>query len=303
MKLKKILAQSLAVAMVLSSVPVANFTALAAEDTAAYASDDASTVDATADVLPAPYGYKNLQLTVKTDVEITTSANTEITESSGNVLAANGANNGASPLQFDNSGDKWINFHFSEAKKVSGLLYKNRFQTNGPVKIARVDVKKKGSNDYITVYQTETASAWTNPNGGAVHEALFNTVSDVTDVKFYAVATHYNGEGNRDTVKADAMRILTIEDDSAATATALTSDENSGTATVSIPDSTVSGTTMSVSKGVTVKYQAKAAEGGRFLGWRNASGDILSYDTTYTTTVSDDITLTAVFENYYEKID
>lgn len=90
MKLKKILAQSLAVAMVLSSVPVTNFTALAAEDTVAYASDDASTVDATADALPAPYGYKNLQLTVKKDVEITTSANTEITESSGNVLAANG---------------------------------------------------------------------------------------------------------------------------------------------------------------------------------------------------------------------
>lgn len=304
MKLKKILAQSLAVAMVLSSVPVANFTALAAEDPAAYASDDAGIVAATeTDVLPAPYGYKNLQLTVGPDVKITTSANTEITESSGNVLAANGANNGASPLQFDNSGDKWINFHFEEAKKVSGLLYKNRYQTNGPVKIARADVKKQGSDDYITVYQTESASAWTNPNSGAVHEALFNTVSDVTDVKFYAVATHYNGEGNRDTVKADAMRILTIEDNSAATATALTSDENSGTATVSIPGSTVSGTTMSVSKGVTVKYQAKAAEGRRFLGWRNASGDVLSYDTTYTTTVSDDITLTAVFENYYEKID
>lgn len=124
MKLKKILAQSLAVAMVLSSVPVANFTALAAEDPAAYASDDAGIVAATeTDVLPAPYGYKNLQLTVGPDVKITTSANTEITESSGNVLAANGANNGASPLQFDNSGDKWINFHFEEAKKVSGLLY------------------------------------------------------------------------------------------------------------------------------------------------------------------------------------
>lgn len=39
MKLKKILAQSLAMAMVLSSVPVANFTALAAEDTVAYASE------------------------------------------------------------------------------------------------------------------------------------------------------------------------------------------------------------------------------------------------------------------------
>lgn len=303
MKLKKILAQSLAVAMVLSSVPVANFTALAAEDTVAYASDDASTVDATADALPAPYGYTNLQLTVGTDVKITTSANTEITESSGNVLAANGANNGASPLQFDNSGDKWINFHFLEAKKVSGLLYKNRFQTNGPVKIARVDVKKQGSDDYITVYQTETASAWTNPNSGAVHEALFNTVSDVTDVKFYAVATHYSGEGNRDTVKADAMRILTIEDDSAATATALTSDENRGTATVSIPDSEVSGTTMSVSKGVSVKYQATATEAGEFVEWRDATGKIVSNDAVYTTTAEEDTVLTAVFRDaYYEKI-
>lgn len=144
MKLKKILAQSLAVAMVLSSVPVANFTALAAEDTAAYASDDASTVDATADVLPAPYGYKNLQLTVKTDVEITTSANTEITESSGNVLAANGANNGASPLQFDNSGDKWINFHFSEAKKVSGLLYKKQISDKRSCEDRKSGCEKEG---------------------------------------------------------------------------------------------------------------------------------------------------------------
>lgn len=72
MKLKKFLAQSLAVAMVLSSVPVANFTTLAAEDTAAYASDDASTVDATADALPAPYRYKNLQLTVNENVNVTT---------------------------------------------------------------------------------------------------------------------------------------------------------------------------------------------------------------------------------------
>lgn len=301
MKLKKILAQSLAVAMVLSSVPVANFTALAAEDTAAYASDDAGTVAATeTDALPAPYGYTNLQLTVGTDVEITTSANTTITASNGNVLAANGD----SRLEFSNSGDKWINFHFQEAKKVSGLLYKNKYQTNGPVKIARVDVKKKGSDAYVTVYQTETASAWANPNpNNAVYEALFNTVSDVTDVKFYAVATHYSGEVNRDTVKADVMRILTTEDDSAVTATALTSDENSGTATVSIPGSTVSDTTMSVSKGVTVKYQAKEADAGKFAGWCDETGRIVSNDATYTTTVSDNITLTAVFKDYYEKID
>lgn len=82
MKLKKILAQTLAAAMVLTSIPVANFTVFAAED-AAYVSDDAgtagdtaSTADATeTDALPAPYGYKNLQLTVGTDVTITTSGN------------------------------------------------------------------------------------------------------------------------------------------------------------------------------------------------------------------------------------
>lgn len=299
MKLKKILAQSLAAAMVLTSIPVADFTVFAAEDPVAYVSDDAGTVAATeTDALPAPDGYKNLQLTVGTDVTITTSAGTEITESSGNVLAANGANNGASPLQIENNGDKWINFHFSEAKKVSGLLYKNRYQDNGPVKIARVDVKKQGSNDYVTVYQTETSSAWTND--GTVHKALFET-SDVTDVKFYAVKTHYKGVAN--VVKAEAMRILTIEDDSAATATALTSDKNSGTATVSIPDSAVGGTTMSVPKGVAVKYQAKEADAGKFAGWCDETGRIVSNDATYTTTVSDNITLTAVFKDYYEKID
>ena len=86
MKLKKILAQSLAVAMVLSSVPVANFTALAAEDPAAYASDDAGIVAATeTDVLPAPYGYKNLQLTVNENVEVTT-ADSPSTAKGTNVL-------------------------------------------------------------------------------------------------------------------------------------------------------------------------------------------------------------------------
>lgn len=294
MKLKKILAQTLAAAMVLTSIPVADFTVFAAED-AAYVSDDAGTVAATeTDALPAPDGYKNLQLTVGTDVTITTSANTTITASDGNVLAANGD----SRLEFSNSGDKWINFHFQEAKKVSGLLYKNRYQHNGPVKIARVDVKKQGSNDYVTVYQTETSSAWTND--GTVHKALFET-SDVTDVKFYAVKTHYQGDAN--VVKAEAMRILTIEDDSAATATALTSDKNSGTATVSIPDSAVGGTTMSVPKGVAVKYQAKEADAGKFAGWCDETGRIVSNDATYTTTVSDNITLTAVFKDYYEKID
>lgn len=292
MKLKKILAQSLAVAMVLSSVPVANFTALAAEDTVAYASDDASTVDATTDAFPAPYGYKNLQLTVGTDVEITTSANTEITESSGNNILKDQF------LWLENAGDKWINYHFTTPQKISGLLYKQVEQTNGHVKIARVDVRKQGSDEYETVYQTAASSAW--KNDATVYAALFGTVSDVEDVKFYAVDT-YGSVRNR--LHVQTMRILTTEDDSAVTATALTSDENSGTATVSIPDSTVSGTTMSVSKGVTVKYQAKKADAGKFAGWRDETGRIVSNDATYTTTVSDNITLTAVFKDYYERID
>ena len=104
MKLKKILAQTLAAAMVLTSIPVADFTVFAAEDVAAYVSDDAGTDAATeTDALPAPYGYTNLQLTVGTDVEITTSANTTITASNGNVLAANGD----SRLEFSKSGDKF----------------------------------------------------------------------------------------------------------------------------------------------------------------------------------------------------
>ena len=166
------------------------------------------------------------------------------------------------------------------------------------MKIARVDVRKQGSDEYETVYQTAASSAW--KNDATVYAALFGTVSDVEDVKFYAVDT-YGSVRNR--LHVQTMRILTTEDDSAVTATALTSDENSGTATVSIPDSTVSGTTMSVSKGVTVKYQAKEADAGKFAGWRDETGRIVSNDATYTTTVSDNITLTAVFKDYYERID
>ena len=201
-------------------------------------------------------------------------------------------------MWFENAGDKWINYHFTTPQKISGLLYKQVEQTNGHVKIARVDVRKQGSDEYETVYQTAASSAWKMTRLFMLH--YIGTVSDVEDVKFYAVDT-YGSVRNR--LHVQTMRILTTEDDSAVTATALTSDENSGTATVSIPDSTVSGTTMSVSKGVTVKYQAKEADAGKFAGWRDETGRIVSNDATYTTTVSDNITLTAVFKDYYERID
>ena len=303
MKLKKILAQTLAAAMVLTSIPVANFTVFAAED-AAYVSDDAgtagdtaSTADATeTDALPAPYGYKNLQLTVGTDVTITTSGDAT-DDMKKNLLST-----GTPCLEMNNNGDKWIDFEFNVPKTVSGCLYKKVSQTNGHVKIARVDIKTDASDSYKTVYQTETSSAWTND--AKVNAALFSTVQNVKNVRFYGVETYYSGEGNKTTLKVDLMSILTTADDSAVTASASTSDEAKGTATVSIPDSTVSDTTLSVSKGVPVKYQATATEAGEFVEWHDASGKIVSNDAVYTTTAEENTALTAVFRDaYYEKID
>lgn len=294
MKLKKILAQSLAVAMVLSSVPVANFTALAAEDTAAYASDDASTVDATADALPAPYGYKNLQLTVNQNVDVTT-ADSPSTAKDTNVLT-NDANTFLS-INGNDSGT-WINFHFHEAQTVAGFLYYlSKGQLNGYVKFAKVEVKTEGSDSYQNVYENETA--WEKEN--VTRAALFTPVSKVTDVKFYGIS--FNGIANY--MQINKMRIVTVPENAAlVTATASTSNEELGTVTVDVTESKGKSNTVQVMRGVPVKYQATATEAGEFVEWRDASGKIVSNDAVYTTTAEEDTTLTAVFRNaYYEKID
>lgn len=294
MKLKKILAQSLAVAMVLSSVPVANFTALAAEDTAAYASDDASTVDATADALPAPYGYKNLQLTVNQNVDVTT-ADSPSTAKDTNVLT-NDANTFLS-INGNDSGT-WINFHFHEAQTVAGFLYYlSKGQLNGYVKFAKVEVKTEGSDSYQNVYENETA--WEKEN--VTRAALFTPVSKVTDVKFYGIS--FNGIANY--MQINKMRIVTVPENAAlVTATASTSNEELGTVTVDVTEAKGKSNTVQVMRGVPVKYQATATEAGEFVEWRDASGKIVSNDAVYTTTAEEDTTLTAVFRNaYYEKID
>lgn len=294
MKLKKILAQSLAVAMVLSSVPVANFTALAAEDTAAYASDDASTVDATADALPAPYGYKNLQLTVNQNVDVTT-ADSPSTAKDTNVLT-NDANTFLS-INGNDSGT-WINFHFHEAQTVAGFLYYlSKGQLNGYVKFAKVEVKTEGSDSYQNVYENETA--WEKEN--VTRAALFTPVSKVTDVKFYGIS--FNGIANY--MQINKMRIVTVPENAAlVTATASTSNEELGTVTVDVAEAKGKSNTVQVMRGVPVKYQATATEAGEFVEWRDASGKIVSNDAVYTTTAEEDTTLTAVFRNaYYEKID
>lgn len=294
MKLKKILAQSLAVAMVLSSVPVANFTALAAEDTAAYASDDASTVDATADALPAPYGYKNLQLTVNQNVDVTT-ADSPSTAKDTNVLT-NDANTFLS-INGNDSGT-WINFHFHEAQTVAGFLYYlSKGQLNGYVRFAKVEVKTEGSDSYQNVYENETA--WEKEN--VTRAALFTPVSKVTDVKFYGIS--FNGIANY--MQINKMRIVTVPENAAlVTATASTSNEELGTVTVDVTEAKGKSNTVQVMRGVPVKYQATATEAGEFVEWRDASGKIVSNDAVYTTTAEEDTTLTAVFRNaYYEKID
>lgn len=294
MKLKKILAQSLAVAMVLSSVPVANFTALAAEDTAAYASDDASTVDATADALPAPYGYKNLQLTVNQNVDVTT-ADSPSTAKDTNVLT-NDANTFLS-INGNDSGT-WINFHFHEAQTVAGFLYYlSKGQLNGYVKFAKVEVKTEGSDSYQNVYENETA--WEKEN--VTRAALFTPVSKVTDVKFYGIS--FNGIANY--MQIDKMRIVTVPENAAlVTATASTSNEELGTVTVDVAEAKGKSNTVQVMQGAPVKYQATATEAGEFVEWRDASGKIVSNDAVYTTTAEEDTTLTAVFRDaYYEKID
>ena len=294
MKLKKILAQSLAVAMVLSSVPVANFTALAAEDTAAYASDDASTVDATADALPAPYGYKNLQLTVNQNVDVTT-ADSPSTAKDTNVLT-----NDANTLLSINGNDSgtWINFHFHEAQTVAGFLYYlSKGQLNGYVKFAKVEVKTEGNDSYQNVYENETA--WEKEN--VTRAALFTPVSKVTDVKFYGIS--FNGIANY--MQINKMRIVTVPENAAlVTATASTSNEELGTVTVDVAEAKGKSNTVQVMQGAPVKYQATATEAGEFVEWRDASGKIVSNDAVYTTTAEEDTTLTAVFRDaYYEKID
>ena len=294
MKLKKFLAQSLAVAMVLSSVPVANFTALAAEDTVAYASDNASTVDATADALPAPYRYKNLQLTVNQNVDVTT-ADSPSTAKDTNILTNN---DGAFLAINGNDSGTWINFHFHEAQTVAGFLYYlSDSQLNGYVRFAKVEVKTEGSDSYQKVYENETA--WEKKN--VTRAALFTPVSKVTDVKFYGIS--FNGIANY--MQINKMRIVTVPENAAlVTATASTSNEELGTVTVDVAEAKGKSNTVQVMQGAPVKYQATATEAGEFVEWRDASGKIVSNDAVYTTTAEEDTVLTAVFRNaYYEKID
>lgn len=187
-----------------------------------------------------------------------------------------------------------MNFHFDTPQTVAGLTYYlTSGQLNGYAKTVKIEIKTSDSSEYKTVYENETA--WAKDNNA--HTAIFTPVSNVTDVKFHAVTTYYDGAPNHLQIKK--MRIMTApEGAEMVTATAASENEALGTAMADVSDAKAKAGTVRVMPGVAVKYQAtvKDEETGRFTGWQDAQGTIVSRDRVYTTVLEKNTTLTAKFE-------
>lgn len=289
MKLKKILAGTLAATLVMTGVPNAGFTVFAETDVLSDtgASDEGISALAAEDAMPAPYGYQNLSLVSGENVTITTSGidnGDPASTLSAGFVALNGSANGGT----------WINFNFATPQKVAGVLYYlSSRQDNGYIKNIKVEVKTSGSDAYTTVY--ENAEGWAKKD--VVREAVFTPVSEVTDVKISGTA--FNGIDNY--MQIQKMRIMTVpEGAEMATATAVSSDTTLGTVMAYVSDAKAKADTdtVQVMPGVSVKYQATVTDEttGRFAGWRDAKGNIVSCDRVYTTVLEKDTTLTAKFE-------
>ena len=292
MKLKKILAGTLAATLVMTGVPNAGFTVFAETDVLSDtgASDESITALAAEDAMPAPYGYENLQLTVNDNVTVTT--NKSDTPVAMNILTND--DNAFFSLDGNTDGRPWMNFHFKEPQTVAGLTYYlTNGQRNGYAKTVKIEIKTSDSSEYKTVYENETA--WAKDNNA--HTAIFTPVSNVTDVKFHAVTTYYEGAPNYLQIKK--MRIMTApEGAEMVTATAASENTALGTAMADVSDAKAKADTVQVMPGVAVKYQATVANGttGRFAGWQDAQGNIVSRDRVYTTVLEENTTLTAKFE-------
>lgn len=225
MKLKKILAGTLAATLVMTGVPNAGFTVFAETDVLSDtgASDEGISALAAEDAMPAPYGYQNLSLVSGENVTITTSGidnGDPASTLSAGFVALNGSANGGT----------WINFNFATPQKVAGVLYYlSSRQDNGYIKNIKVEVKTSGSDAYTTVY--ENAEGWAKKD--VVREAVFTPVSEVTDVKISGTA--FNGIDNY--MQIQKMRIMTVpEGAEMATATAVSSDTTLGTVMAYVSD-------------------------------------------------------------------
>ena len=288
MKLKKILAGTLAATLVMTGVPNAGFTVFAGTDILSDtgASDKGITALAAEDAMPAPYGYENLPLSEE-NVEITSSGFATQDKPASILSVGFAAINGTA------QGGTWINFKFPTPQKVAGVLYYlSSRQLNGYIKNIKVEVKTSNSADYTTVY--ENAEGWAKED--VVREAVFTPVSDVTDVKVSGI--EFNGNANY--MQIQKMRIMTApESTQMVTATAVSGDSTLGTAMADVSDAKAKADTVRVMPGVSVKYQATVTDGtkGRFAGWQDAQGNIVSRDRVYTTVLENDTTLTAKFES------
>ena len=288
MKLKKILAGTLAATLVMTGVPNAGFTVFAETDILSdtEASDEGISALAAEDAMPAPYGYQNLPLSEE-NVTITSSGFATSDKPAGILSAGFVAINGTA------DGGTWINFKFNTPQKVAGVLYYlSSGQINGYIKNIKVEVKTSGSDTYTTVY--ENAEGWAKEN--VVREAVFTPVSEVTDVKVSGTA--FNGNANY--MQIQKMRIMTApEGTEMVTATAASENEALGTAMADVSDAKAKAGTVRVMPGVAVKYQATVTNGttGRFTGWQDESGNIVSRDRVYTTVLEKDTALTAKFES------
>lgn len=286
MKLKKILAQSLAVAMVLSSIPVSGFHVSAMEN----------------DILTSSnQGYQNIDLVTDGDNKnVTVKVWSFEPDYPGTAVLDNNMNTLWHTKWNYNcitKGENGINFKLTEAQKVAGVLYKTDSdgKKNGQVKRAKVEVSTDNGDTYTEVYRTSDTNVWSSAD--TQNEVLFTPVENVTDVKFTGLETYGAITGGQDNyfVKAREMRLVTIPDDvSKVTATVTNQNPDEGTAKVDVLHGS-GHDSITVASGTPVIYTATPSDSAIFTGWVNESGTVVSNLTSYQVTATRDMNLTARF--------
>lgn len=285
MKLKKILAQTLAAAMVLTSVPVADFYHVSAME---------------GDILTsANQGYQNIDLVADGDTpNVTVTVGSEEKTQASN-LGTKVLDNNMDTVwhtRWDYNcitrGENWINFHLTSPQAVAGVLYKtNTGGGNGQVKRAKVEVKTANGTSYEEVYQTSGSDVWSSADGQS--EALFTPVENVTDVKFTGLETY--GDHVNWFVSAREMRLVTIPDSvTKVTATVTNETSDLGTAKVDVLKG-AGHDSVTVPSGNSVIYTATPSNSAIFTGWVNESGTVVSNSASYRVTATRDMNLTAKF--------
>lgn len=286
MKLKKFLAQSLAAAMVLTSIPVANFYHVSAME-----NDILTSVN---------QGYQNIDLVPSGD---TSNVAVTVGSAQGDFPGTNVLDNNTDSVWHTKwnyncitPGENWINFKLTNSQTVAGVLYKTSTGgVNGQVKRAKVEVSTDNGATYTEVYQTSSSDVWSYADEQS--EALFTPVENVTDVRFTGLETYgaMNGGSNNYYVQAREMRLVTIPAN-VEKVTATVTNQNSDDCTAKVDVLTGSGhDSVTVPSGTSVIYTATPSDSMVFSGWVNESGTVVSSSTSYRVTATRNMNLTARF--------